>query len=126
MDPPVNDKSDEVTKLFVGIAIGGKGISTGTKIAKGIYAVDATAGTAIALKASDLKMSKTVQNHIMDIIKKGENKGLLARPYIDSNGTNLLIDEIMNAGSPVKDATLKNGLRWDVEGTFMGSQEHGS
>lgn len=27
----------------------------------------------------------------------------------------------MNAGTPVKDAFLKNGLRWDVQGAFRGS-----
>lgn len=56
-----------------------------------------------------------------DIIKKGPNKGDLSRPYIDSNGTTLLTREIMNAGTPVRDASLKNGLRWDVVGTFRGS-----
>lgn len=66
-------------------------------------------------------MSNTVQNHMNDIIKKGANKGDLARPYIDSNGTTLLVDEIMKGGTPVKDTVLKNGLRWDVEGTFRGS-----
>ncbi len=78
-------------------------------------------GTPKTINASDLKMSKTVQNHINDIVKKGPYKGELARPYIDSNGTTLLIDEIMQAGTPVKDTVLKNGLRWDVQGTFRGS-----
>lgn len=27
----------------------------------------------------------------------------------------------MNAGTPVRDGSLKNGLRWDVVGTFRGS-----
>ena len=78
-------------------------------------------GTSNAINASELKMSKTVQNHMNDIIKKGANKGDLARPYIDSNGTTMLVDEIMKGGTPVKDTVLKNGLRWDVEGTFRGS-----
>jgi hypothetical protein len=78
-------------------------------------------GTSKTINASDLKMSKTVQNHINDIVKKGPYKGELARPYIDSNGTTLLIDEIMQAGTPVKDTVLKNGLRWDVQGTFRGN-----
>jgi hypothetical protein len=78
-------------------------------------------GTSKTINASDLKMSKTVQNHINDIVKKGPYKGELARPYIDLNGTTLLIDEIMQAGTPVKDTVLKNGLRWDVQGTFRGS-----
>lgn len=27
----------------------------------------------------------------------------------------------MNAGEPAIDASLRNGLRWDAEGTFRGS-----
>ncbi|EGO8896436.1 LysM peptidoglycan-binding domain-containing protein [Enterococcus faecalis] len=73
-------------------------------------------------KASDLKNSNTVQNHINDIIRKGANKGQLSRPYIDMDGTTLLLDEIMNAAPPVKDSILSNGLRWDVEGVFRDSQ----
>ena len=78
-------------------------------------------GTSNAINASELKMSKTVQKHMNNIIKKGANKGDLARPYVDSNGTTMLVDEIMKGGTPVKDTALKNGLRWDVEGTFRGS-----
>ncbi len=73
-------------------------------------------------KSSDLKNSQTVQNHMNDIIKKGANKGELSRPYIDTNGTNLLLDEIMGATSPVKDTVLNNGLRWDTPGVFRGSE----
>ncbi|NMA64908.1 MAG: hypothetical protein GX957_01535 [Clostridiaceae bacterium] len=83
--------------------------------------MNSSEGAGNAVNASELKMSKTVQNHMNDIIKKGANKGDLARPYIDSNGTTLLVDEIMKGGTPVKDAVLKNGLRWDVNGTFRGS-----
>ena len=74
------------------------------------------------IKAEDLSMSETVLNHANDIIKKGPNKGMISRPYIESNGTTLLVDEIMNAKSPVKDLYLKNGLRWDVPGSFRGSR----
>lgn len=73
-------------------------------------------------KATDLKNSNTVQNHINDIVRKGTNKGEPSRPYIDTDGTTLLLDEIMNAASPVKDSVLSNGLRWDVEGVFRGSK----
>ncbi len=69
-----------------------------------------------------MKNSNTVQNHINDIVRKGTNKGQLSRPYIDTDGTTLLLDEIMNAASPVKDSVLSNGLRWDVEGVFRGSK----
>jgi hypothetical protein len=74
------------------------------------------------INASELKMTKTVQNHMDDIIKSGVNKGSLARPYVDSNGTSLILDEIMTGGKPVKDAVLKNGLKWNVEGCFNGSK----
>ncbi len=98
--------------------------STYDRIVKNIAPIRApmsTERTPKIINASELKMSKTVQNHMNDIIKKGANKGDLARPYIDSNGTTLLVDEIMQAGTPVKDTVLKNGLRWDVQGTFRGS-----
>lgn len=65
-------------------------------------------------------MSQTVQNHINDIIKRGPNKGQLSRSYVDSNGTTLLLDEIMKAGTPLPDTIIKTGLRWDVSGTFRG------
>ncbi|EGO8429530.1 hypothetical protein DUI32_12995 [Enterococcus faecalis] len=68
------------------------------------------------------KFVSTIQNHINDIIRKGANKGQLSRPYIDMDGTTLLLDEIMNAAPPVKDSILSNGLRWDVEGVFRDSQ----
>ena len=56
-----------------------------------------------------------------DIVIKGPYKGELARPYIDTNGTNSLVNEIIQGGTPIKDASLPNGLRWDVTGTFRGS-----
>ena len=71
--------------------------------------------------AEDLVMSRTVQNHINDIIKRGPNKGQLSRPYIDSNATTLLLQEIMAAAPPVQDKVLQSGLRWDVEGSFRGA-----
>lgn len=120
-----------VTQMIMGSATGGgvvgaKLVQTIGKVApKFIKLVDRVENvveeTSKVINASELKMSKTVQNHMSDIIKKGANKGDLARPYIDSNGTTLLVDEIMQAGTPVKDTVLKNGLRWDVEGTFRGS-----
>ena len=72
-------------------------------------------------KGQDLNMSQTVQNHINNIIKRGDNAGQFSRPYIDSKGTSLLLDEIMASGIPIKDAVLPYGLRWDVVGKFRGS-----
>ena len=78
-------------------------------------------GTHAFSNAEDLKMSQTVQNHMNNVIKKGPNAGQLSRPYIDSNGTTLLLKEIMESADPVPDAILQSGLRWDVSGTFRGS-----
>ncbi|WP_220038423.1 hypothetical protein [Enterococcus plantarum] len=78
------------------------------------------AGSLKLPKATELTMTETVSNHATDIIKKGVNAGELSRPYVDSKGTNLLIQEIMDSGIPVKDASLPNGLRWDVSGSFNG------
>ncbi len=71
--------------------------------------------------AEQLKMSQTVKNHMNDIIKKGPNAGEISRPYIDSDGTTLLLKEIMESKTPVKDVVLQSGLRWNVTGTFRGS-----
>lgn len=78
-------------------------------------------GTYVLPNAEDLKMSQTVQNHMNDVIKKGPNAGQLSRPYIDSDGTTLLLKEIMESADPVPDTILQSGLRWDVSGTFRGS-----
>ena len=78
-------------------------------------------GTSALPNAEDLKMSQTVQNHMNDVIKKGSNAGQLSRPYIDSDGTTLLLKEIMESADPVPDTILQSGLRWDVSGTFRGS-----
>lgn len=69
----------------------------------------------------DLEMSRTVQNHMNEVVKRGPYAGQLSRPYIDSNGTRLLLKEIMQAVAPVSDTILEKGLRWDVAGTFRGT-----
>ena len=55
-----------------------------------------------------------------DIVRRGPNRGELSRPYTDTNGTRLLLDEIMNTAPPVRDAHVNTALRWDVQGTFRG------
>ena len=77
--------------------------------------------TYVLPNAEKLKMSQTVQNHMNDVIKKGPNAGQLSRPYIDSDGTTLLLNEIMQSADPVSDTIMQSGLRWDVSGTFRGS-----
>jgi hypothetical protein len=69
---------------------------------------------------STLKMSQTVQNHLGDLVKSGTFKGESARPFMQK-GTTLLLQEIMK-GTPVKDKSLENGLKWVVDGTFRGAQ----
>ncbi|EAD9125306.1 hypothetical protein AOC40_14140 [Listeria monocytogenes] len=71
-------------------------------------------------KATELVMTETVNTHILEIIKRGMNAGELSRPYIDSDGTELLVQEIMDSRMPIKDIYLPNGLRWDVSGSFNG------
>ena len=76
-----------------------------------------------SVDVAELTMSKTVKNHANDIIKRGKYMGDKARPYIDTEGLNLLLEEITEAKEPVKDKFLPNGLRWDVEGAFNGRKE---
>jgi len=73
-------------------------------------------------KSSDLELSDTVLKHGDDIITHGKYKGELARPYLNSKypARDTLIQEIMDAGKPVKDTFLPNGLRWDIPGSFNG------
>ena len=70
-----------------------------------------------------LKMTQTVKNHASDIATKGKYKGEFNRPYVDSSGTGLLINEIINSAVPIKDKYLPNGWRWDVSGSFNGRSE---
>ena len=77
-----------------------------------------SANTVSKFSAEGLKMTQTVANHLNDIIKHGANKGQLSRPYINST---LLLNEIMNAQDPVKDAAVEGALKWAVEGTFNGA-----
>ncbi|NLJ15777.1 MAG: RHS repeat-associated core domain-containing protein [Clostridiales bacterium] len=55
--------------------------------------------------ASNLKYSKTALNHMS------------SRPYMKSTIT---IQNIMKAGKPVADSSLKSGLKWVVKGAFNG------
>ena len=76
-----------------------------------------------SIKASDLSMTETVKNHANDVIKRGKYIGEEARPYVNNAGTDLIIQEIIDGGSPVKDKFLPNAWRWEVNGTFNGRQE---
>ena len=77
-------------------------------MADAVKAVDKTTDTAKDVARSD------------DVIKRGKYIGDKARPFVDNAGTDLIIQEIIYGGIPVKDKYLPNGLRWEVEGTFNG------
>ena len=103
----------------------------GDDVADAVKAVDKTTDTAkdVArsddvisknIQASELTMTETVKNHANDVIKRGKYIGDKARPFVDNAGTDLIIQEIIYGGIPVKDKYLPNGWRWEVEGTFNG------
>ena len=103
----------------------------GDDVADVVNAVDKTTDTAkdVArsddvisknIQASELTMTETVKNHANDVIKRGKYIGDKARPFVDKAGTDLIIQEIIDGGIPVKDKYLPNGWRWEVEGSFNG------
>jgi hypothetical protein len=63
--------------------------------------------------------TKSAGKHLTEVVKRGENAGQLARPYMNSP---LTIQEIMSTGKGTLDATFKGGMNWKVPGTFRGSQ----
>jgi hypothetical protein len=71
------------------------------------------------IHSTGLKMSKSVEKHFYELVKKGTFKGEYARPYMHE-GMNLIIEEIMEACTPEKDQYLKNGLKWIAKGYFRG------
>lgn len=109
--------------------------NTGESIGKEIVQ-DASKGASGAsnknIRAEDLNLSETVKNHLNDTVSKNkvqiigkdggyitiQEAGDLTRPYINSNQT---IQSIIDGGTPVKDAILNNGLKWNVPGTFRGT-----
>ena len=115
-------KTDDVLEHMDDVPeVKGKGMEDAAESLSGAVDDVVECGIDVLPNAEDLKMSQTVQNHMNDVIKKGPNAGQLSRPYIDSNGTTLLLNEIMQSADPVPDAILQSGLRWDVSGTFRGS-----
>ena len=64
--------------------------------------------------------SKGVFNkHYYDVVRHGANRGELTRPFMRSN---LAIQEIIKTGRGVPDATARGALRYNVPGSFRGSQ----
>jgi hypothetical protein len=76
-----------------------------------VVATEAASG----LDATELSMTRTVEQHIGEYA----TDGTLARPYADSR---LTIQSIMDASTPVADpGGVPGALRWDVPGTMNGS-----
>jgi hypothetical protein len=67
---------------------------------------------------SGYSFTKSAAKHLTEVVKRGENAGQLSRPYMRSG---LVIQEIMNAGKGVPDATYKGGINYQVPGVFRGS-----
>ncbi|WP_370900941.1 hypothetical protein [Chryseobacterium gossypii] len=63
--------------------------------------------------------SKHAGKHLNEVVQRGENAGLLSRPYMRSPFT---IKNIMSTGNGVPDATWPGGMNWKVPGTFRGSE----
>ena len=84
------------------------------------WAVGKVAGKAAAqVGTGEFTYAKTAARHFSDIVKKGVYKGEPSRPYMNSS---LTIQEIMQAGKGIPDATFKGGLNWKVPGAFRGAQ----
>ncbi|WP_240000700.1 MULTISPECIES: two-partner secretion domain-containing protein [unclassified Photorhabdus] len=72
--------------------------------------------TGIKINASELKLTKTVKNHLNDLNKVGDR----VRPYGDLR---TLMQEIMDSKPPSTDPRGVPGvLRWDVAGMMNGSK----
>ncbi|WP_218175388.1 filamentous hemagglutinin N-terminal domain-containing protein [Pseudomonas sp. D2002] len=70
----------------------------------------------VKIDANELKLTKTVENHLTDINKAGD----LVRPYGDNR---MLMQEIINAKPPTLDPRgVPGALRWDVPGIMNGSK----
>ncbi len=85
-------------------------------------AVPGGRGAGIAAKGvtqAEYTFTKTAAKHLTEVVKRGENAGQLARPYMNSP---LTIQEIMSTSKGTLDATFKGGMNWRVPGTFRGSQ----
>ena len=89
-----------------------------TTVATGAKGVGAAASD--ALRVGEYQYTRTAGNHINDIVTRGEFKGELSRPYINSPST---INEIVGTSRGVPDpGGIPGALRYDVPGTFRGSQ----
>lgn len=112
------EASEQLSKHSDDVADAVKAVDKTTDTAKDVARSDDVISKNI--QASELTMTETVKNHANDVIKRGKYIGDKARPFVDNAGTDLIIQEIIDGGIPVKDKYLPNGWRWEVEGSFNG------
>ncbi|KER00991.1 hypothetical protein [Photorhabdus temperata] len=88
-------------------------VNTAKSVTKG---TKSTINESVRINASNLKLTKTVENHLIDINKAGDR----VRPYGNSRA---LIQEIMDSKLPSTDPRgVLGALRWDVLGMMNGSK----
>ncbi|GEM_PF-1985511 len=68
---------------------------------------------------AEYTFTKSAGKHLTEVVKRGENVGQLARPYMKSP---LTIQEIMSTGKGIPDAYFKGGMNWRVPSIYRGSQ----
>ena len=119
----LNSRSMDAIARPIGEAVVGLGAGElgGAILGKAIgWIVGKVAGKAVSQAGiSEYVYTKTAAKHFSDIVKKGIYKGEMARPYMNSP---LTIQEIMQAGKGIPDATFKGGVNWKVPGVFRGTQ----
>ncbi|MDB6375271.1 hypothetical protein PH362_26200, partial [Photorhabdus bodei] len=94
-------------KIEVVVVNAAKSVTKGTK---------GTINENVRINANDLKLTKTVEKHLIDINKAGDR----VRPYGDSRA---LMQEIMDSKLPSTDPRgVPGALRWDVPGMMNGSE----
>lgn len=119
----LNSRSMDAIARPIGEAVVGLGAGElgGAILGKAIgWIVGKVAGKAVSQAGiSEYVYTKTAAKHFSDIVKKGIYKGEMARPYMNSP---LTIQEIMQAGKGIPDATFKGGVNRKVPGVFRGTQ----
>lgn len=71
-------------------------------------------------KVGPYTLTRTVSEHLNDVVRRGDFRGELSRPYLTSP---LTIQEIIASGKPIPDpGGFPGALRWDVPGAFRDSE----
>ncbi|GAB6870446.1 RHS repeat domain-containing protein [Bacteroides rodentium] len=119
----LNSRSMDAIARPIGEAVVGLGTGElgGALLGKAVgWAAGKVAGkVASRAEISEYVYTKTAAKHFSEIVKKGTYKGEITRPYMNSP---LTIQEIMQAGKGIPDATFKGGVNWKVPGVFREAQ----